>query len=142
MHSSSYDPEPKDRGIRWRNHLPGATIICKVCEVHFTVRPSRAKTAKYCCYKCHQIGEGKKGGVTRGLQMKLKSNGKAYIKTKGRHAHRIIAEQLLKRPLKKGEVVHHKDGNKLNNDPNNIEILLNQSCHAKIHFKNGRFVKS
>lgn len=56
------DPEPKDRGPRWRNHTPRPTITCAICEKKFTVVPSRAKKAKYCCYQCHQIGEGRKGG--------------------------------------------------------------------------------
>ncbi len=64
-----------------------------------------------------------------------KGEGKAYRKTFSRHTHRVIAEQKLGRPLAKGEVVHHKDGNILNNHPDNIEILTSQSEHAKIHRK-------
>ena len=33
-------------------------------------------------------------------------------------------EQLLGRPLKKGENVHHKDGDRLNNDPSNLELWV------------------
>lgn len=57
--------------------------------------------------------------------------------------HRLIAEQFLlteensveingKRYLKPEFDVHHKDGNKLNNEPSNLEILT-RSQHAKIH---------
>lgn len=59
--------------------------------------------------------------------------GKSYEKTYGKHTHRVIAEQMLGRPLRKDEIVHHIDGNKHNNDPSNLRIMT-QSEHAKIHF--------
>jgi hypothetical protein len=61
--------------------------------------------------------------------------GKSYEKTYGRHTHRIIAEQILERPLKKGEVVHHEDENKRNNNPSNIKIFSSQAEHAAHHAK-------
>ena len=59
---------------------------------------------------------------------------KGYIKYFQRHEHRVVAERLLGRKLKKGEIIHHKDENKHNNSPENLEII-NQSKHASIHFK-------
>lgn len=55
-----------------------------------------------------------------------------YVKFHQRHMHRVVAEQMLGRPLEKGEIVHHKDGNKWNNDPSNLEVM-SQSMHMKIH---------
>ena len=37
--------------------------------------------------------------------------------------HRHVASIMIGHWLKKDEHVHHLDGNKLNNDPNNLEIL-------------------
>jgi len=37
--------------------------------------------------------------------------------------HRLIAAAKLGRPLKKDEDVHHRDGDKLNCAPDNLEIL-------------------
>ena len=43
-------------------------------------------------------------------------------------------EEILGRPLRKGEIVHHKDGNKLNNHPDNLELMA-QSEHIRRHHK-------
>ena len=126
---------PTLRFGRWKNHPLPVTLICAVCSKPFTVRAARAKTAKYCSYACHQVGEGKKGGEIRAKQMKAASQGKAYTKTKGRHTHRIMAEIKLGRPLGPGEVVHHKDENILNNHPDNLQVLPSQAEHARLHAK-------
>lgn len=59
--------------------------------------------------------------------------GKSYTKTYGRHTHRIVAEEKLGRPLKKGEIVHHIDEDKRNNDPDNIIVFSSQAEHARHH---------
>lgn len=49
-----------------------------------------------------------------------------------RKEHVLVMEEDLKRPLKKGEVVHHIDGDKLNNLLKNL-WLTNQSGHRTAH---------
>jgi hypothetical protein len=57
-----------------------------------------------------------------------------YRKLHGRHEHRVVAEQMLGRPLKRNEIVHHIDGNKHNNDPSNLQVMT-QSEHMKAHWQ-------
>ena len=64
-----------------------------------------------------------------------KGEGKAYKKIFRRHEHRVIAEQKIGRKLKPGEVVHHIDGDKLNNDPKNLMVFSSQKQHIMWHAK-------
>ena len=59
--------------------------------------------------------------------------GKTYAKSFGVHTHRKVAERMLGRKLEPGEVVHHIDGNKRNNDPKNLKVFSSQSEHARWH---------
>jgi ribonucleoside-triphosphate reductase len=47
-----------------------------------------------------------------------------------KYTHRIIMEAILGRELFPGEVVHHKDGNKLNNLPENLELFTSVEHRA------------
>lgn len=66
--------------------------------------------------------------------------GKRYSKCWDREArkvvlvHRKIAEEMLARPLLPGEIVHHRDGDSLNNAPENLLVLPSQRYHAHIEY--------
>ena len=59
--------------------------------------------------------------------------GVTYTKYYGRHEHRVVAERMIGRPLLPGEVVHHIDGNKRNNDERNLVVFSSQADHARSH---------
>lgn len=46
--------------------------------------------------------------------------------------HRFLAEKKFGRPLEKNELVHHKDGNKTNNNIDNLQVV-SKSEHGRIH---------
>ena len=51
--------------------------------------------------------------------------------------HRDVASKILGRPLYPNEVVHHIDGNKLNNRPKNLQVMT-RAEHNKLHGLNFR----
>lgn len=65
----------------------------------------------------------------------LKPSGYIEI-TRGRNKnkviHRVIMEKHLKRKLLKNEVVHHIDGNKKNNDIQNLQVM-DRKEHNRLH---------
>lgn len=62
---------------------------------------------------------------------KSRSHGMVY-------EHVLVAEEKLGRRLRDGEVVHHEDENKLNNDVDNIYVFASQADHARYHQKGTR----
>jgi len=71
-------------------------------------------------------------------QLRGRGEGKSYPKINGVHAHRTVMENFLGRPLKTGEIVHHKDGDILNYEIDNLELITNQSEHCKKHRFGGK----
>jgi hypothetical protein len=54
--------------------------------------------------------------------------------------HRVVMERLLGHPIPAGMVVHHIDGNKRNNHPDNLQ-LMTPSEHVRHHAKEKRYWK-
>lgn len=48
--------------------------------------------------------------------------------------HRVVAEQMIGRPLRRDEVVHHKNGIKTDNRPENLEVTTN-GAHTSMHLR-------
>lgn len=57
---------------------------------------------------------------------RARANGHVY-------EHILVAERLLGRPLKPGEVVHHKDSDSSNNADDNLMVFRSQGEHIRHH---------
>lgn len=49
--------------------------------------------------------------------------------------HRLVMEEVLGRILLPTEVVHHKDGNKQNNDPLNLQLFQSNGEHLEVDLR-------
>jgi hypothetical protein len=72
-----------------------------------------------------RLGVFKEGSKARYVTIRVDGK-KVYL-------HRWVMEQKLGRPLEYGEIVHHKDKNRLNNDPDNLELCTDQGAHMRHH---------
>ena len=69
----------------------------------------------------------------RRTNLHMNKSGYLCFNNTNKPLHRWIAEKKLRRPLKNVEVVHHKDRNKLNNSPQNLQVFRSQQDHFKAH---------
>lgn len=116
---------------------------CTCCGAVMYRPPSvRRRGRPFCSRRCHMKvlnAELNPGRMTPETREKLRAarlgtgEGVTYEKTYGRHTHRVVAEKMLGRKLKPGEVVHHIDGDKRNNAPENLMVFSSQAEHAAWH---------
>lgn len=98
--------------------------------------PGRRGDKTYSPEFCQKISKHRKAwweGRAKGVRI----NSRGYLEytqgdLEGRLVHVIKMEKHLGRGLLRGEVVHHIDGNKTNNDDNNLALMTNSS-HARLH---------
>ena len=112
-------------------------INCRHCRKKMFQVPSKPR--KYCSHSCHassQIAE--KHSVFRGKIAIKRGYYFVYFpehpntKTGRVKLSILVAEKYLKRFLKKGEHIHHINGNKLDDRPENLYVT-SASEHAVIH---------
>lgn len=120
---------------------PPVYRVCPNCEREFQLRKP-SKEQKFCGHACAAAANYSKtvpallspearkkhADARRG-----RGKGASYIKRDGRHEHRVVAEHKIGRALARGEIVHHRDENKRNNSPDNLEVLPSQSEHSRLH---------
>lgn len=112
---------------------------CAVCGTNFYVPAYRANTALYCSRRCTSIGNpentqkarDKSPIMARKGSLETKKYKTVMVNGKQVREHRFVMEQHIGRKLESWEHVHHIDGNHLNNDINNLQILSN-SEHQKL----------
>ncbi len=115
---------------------------CVVCKARFAASHSRVTA---CGRSCAAIarGVGEKSHFWRGGRF-VDSRGYVHIlrrdhpfSTKPNYyilEHRLVMEKTIGRFLKKEEIVHHRNGIKHDNRPENLH-LWNQSDHVRHHNK-------
>lgn len=106
-------------------------VVCKNCQITFEKTMSEFKrTIKgnhFCCHTCRaEFGIKNRKSTTRS-------------KTHDRHNCRIIAESVLKRKLRKGEIVHHIDEDEQNDLISNLAVLPTIRFHYDVHHANRQF---
>lgn len=106
---------------------------CRVCGGIF--KPRKASHT-LCSKKCMGIAERKESHYRYGLGAHgagRSITGDGYMKVDSGYEHRAVAEKALGRPLPKGAVVHHVNGDKSDNRGVNLVICEDEKYHRLLH---------
>lgn len=139
---SPYKGKSKPKGNKAPNWRGGKIkIICQNCGKEFNIFPSHLKNRKFCSKKCfytsHYYKSNCNGYITINknlLSIKEQKKFKSmFRKDNNCKEHRIIASRLLKRPLLQKEIIHHINGIKTDNHPENLYLFNNNKEHIEYH---------
>jgi hypothetical protein len=137
--------------------------VCRICGAKFQVIPSKYKNGrgKYCSRKCKDnslIGVGVKNAKkfnTNNIPWNVlpigntvirvddRGNKRYYVKVSDkpfkweRRSH-YVWKNYYKKEIDKKSVIHHKDGNSMNDDITNLQKMT-RADHTKLHCTKPRF---
>lgn len=103
---------------------------CRCCGSLFYARVREVKKGYgiYCSDKCRRQYQTEHSPI--------------YARRQGKYVHRMVAAKKLGRELLPGEEVHHLDGNKRNNIPENLIVIPSHTEHMKLEASLGRIGNS
>lgn len=113
---------------------------CIVCGAVFSIKKSHANKRETCSRDCKHKKHGDKIRGEKHFRWKgakkKKPNSFIYKFRGGKYEHRYIMEQCIGRKLTSDEVVHHINGDPLDNRLDNLQVM-SRAEHTKLHYKQG-----
>jgi len=138
--SKCKEHKPEDAFFRYKRIARGRTYMCRSCtSAYYKQRGpcpkcgGKKSNTAVCCKKCGSrvYGFGPESCTWKGGRVVTK-HGYVLAYCKGHpaatkagvyvHEHRLVMEKMIGRYLVKGENVHHKNGNRSDNRPENLEL--------------------
>lgn len=94
-------------------------VTCERCDQSFETRREKQR---FCSRRCSRLGQG--GTAVAIGSRRTQASGYTMIRvaTGWRLEHRVVMEGVLGRALLQGENVHHRNGDRSDNRPGNLEL--------------------
>jgi HNH endonuclease len=108
---------------------------CLTCNAIFTTqyRNTLRGRGKFCTKSCSNKNDiNRKTKREKQLNTGTKDTYRKFYK---RPEHRVVMEKVLGRKLEKHEIVHHKDEDKRNNNPENLQLYSSNAEHLRDHLR-------
>ncbi len=107
--------------------------VCKHCQKEFHTQDRGPGRGIYCSYTCRGLAnQGVNNCKWTGGFVRIDGYKCLSVAGGAIFEHRHLMEQHLGRKLTEEEIIHHIDGNKLNNTLSNLQ-LMTRSTHAILH---------
>lgn len=130
-------PPCRDKGRSRRQPKPKPLRPCQQCGTEFeALWPG---TARFCSKACRDTSLNVPVGSKR-----MNNTGYVLVRVQLDHPqaspksngwvleHRLVMADLMGRPLRPHETVHHIDGNRTNNDPSNLQLRQGKHGHGSV----------
>jgi hypothetical protein len=109
--------------------------LCEYCKKEFERTWQGSKNAwdrqRFCSTKCRNKSREKGGSIWKDRDGYLIKDWYEGGNRKRARINRIVMEEHLGRKLERNEIVHHKDGNKENNNIDNLELFSSHKDHKE-----------
>lgn len=119
------------------------TLICPICGKEYACKQSKISHHRTCgndhCRKqwLKQTKTGKNNANYRKVEIDIMNNSVTEEKhSKSKTTYQHVVKEILKlssvKNIPKGYVIHHKDANHMNNNPENL-VILPKTAHRLVH---------
>ena len=102
----------REEAMRRRRRKTPNELVCANDGCNEVFNNGKAGTRKYCSLDCRKQ-------VRRRRIRRLPTH---YVTINGRQEHRLVMESVIGRALKRSENVHHLNGDRADNRPDNLEL--------------------
>lgn len=110
--------------------------LCEQCGASFQTYPCRVRkgNGQFCSVQCSRKAHSVDAYHRPDGYVTVLRPGHPNADSVGRvYQHVLVAEQILGRPLQKGEVVHHLNHDPSDNRPDNLRVCKDQAEHLALH---------
>ena len=130
-----YHRKPSPKFCSWACYVASRWMerTCEHCGKKFMARKVYVARGqmRYCSVKCGNLAAIKRPVVEHNGDRYTLDNQGYYVASPNKKLHRIIWEEA-NGPIPDGHIIHHRDGDKTNNDIANLELIA-WGVHSRNH---------